>query len=92
MLRDGVMSPADLRARALWGLTKSESRVAQLVANGYANGEIARMLWVTERTVKFHVGRILAKVGVRNRVELARAWILQVEQPNSESVAGGSRA
>jgi DNA-binding NarL/FixJ family response regulator len=38
------------------------------IASGHANAEIARLLYLSEATVKTHVGRILAKLGLRDRV------------------------
>jgi DNA-binding NarL/FixJ family response regulator len=60
---DGV--PAQLRA-----LTERELEVFGLVARGLSNDEVAAELVVSEATVKTHVNRILAKVGVRTRVQL----------------------
>jgi DNA-binding NarL/FixJ family response regulator len=52
-------------------LTARESEVLQLLAEGRSNGSIAKELFVTERTVKFHVSAILAKLGVSNRTQAA---------------------
>jgi DNA-binding CsgD family transcriptional regulator len=54
------------------GLTASEQRVALLVANGGTNREVAKALFLGERTVASHLTHIYAKLGVRSRTELAR--------------------
>jgi DNA-binding CsgD family transcriptional regulator len=54
------------------GLTSAERRVADLVAKGRTNSEVAATLFLTERTVASHLSRIYAKLGVRSRTELAR--------------------
>jgi len=54
------------------GLTKRELEILQLVAEGHSNGELARMLWVTEQTVKFHLSNIYRKLDVVNRTEASR--------------------
>jgi DNA-binding NarL/FixJ family response regulator len=50
-------------------LTSRELEVLQLVAAGSTNGEIARKLWVTEQTVKFHLSNVYRKLDVGNRTE-----------------------
>ncbi len=53
-------------------LTKRELEILQLVAEGYSNSQLARMLWVTEQTVKFHLSNIYRKLDVANRTEASR--------------------
>ncbi|MDR0564427.1 MAG: response regulator transcription factor [Azoarcus sp.] len=51
-------------------LSEREAEVARNVAEGQSNKEIARVLGITERTVKAHMGAIFAKLGVRDRLQL----------------------
>ena len=53
-------------------LTEAELRVAEAVARGLSNKEIAAQLGISVRTVENHVSHILAKKGFSNRVEIAR--------------------
>jgi DNA-binding NarL/FixJ family response regulator len=53
------------------GLSEREAEVAREVVAGHSNKEIARVLGITERTVKAHLGAIFVKLGVRDRLQLA---------------------
>ncbi len=53
------------------GLTPAERRVADLVAKGRTNAEVAAALFLAERTVASHLTHVYAKLGVRSRTELA---------------------
>jgi DNA-binding CsgD family transcriptional regulator len=54
------------------GLSPAERRVAELVAEGRTNREVAAELFLGERTVESHLSRVYTKLGVRSRTELAR--------------------
>ena len=51
------------------GLTERELEILRLVAAGLANARIAKKLWVSEQTVKFHLSNTYRKLGVTNRTE-----------------------
>jgi len=60
------------RRRAPAGLlTAREQEVAQLVAAGYTNAEIAAKLYLSPRTIERHIGSILTKLSYRSRIEIA---------------------
>lgn len=58
-------------AEAVARLTPREREVAVMVGEGASNGEIARALFMSETTVKTHVGHLFTKLGVDNRVKVA---------------------
>jgi len=53
-------------------LTRRELEILELVSEGYSNAELARMLWVAEQTIKFHLSNIYRKLAVANRTEASR--------------------
>jgi DNA-binding NarL/FixJ family response regulator len=55
-----------------WMLTPREREILQLVAEGYSNAQLARMLWVSGETIKFHLSNIYQKIDVTNRTEAGR--------------------
>ncbi|MFI7610067.1 response regulator transcription factor [Nonomuraea terrae] len=55
-------------------LSKREAEVMDLIATGQSNGEIAQRLFLSEKTVKNHVNRIYAKLGVDSRVRAIGLW------------------
>ncbi len=55
------------------GLTRRESEILSLVANGQTNGEIAARLFLSPKTVEHHVSSILSKLGARTRTEAVEA-------------------
>jgi DNA-binding NarL/FixJ family response regulator len=59
------------RTKASAELTETERRVAELVANGLTNKEVATKLFVTVRTVEANLTKVYAKLGIRSRTELA---------------------
>jgi DNA-binding NarL/FixJ family response regulator len=53
-------------------LTQRESTILGALARGLSNAEIAKELWVTEQTVKFHLTNIYRKLGARSRTDAVR--------------------
>ena len=57
-------------------LTPRELEILQLVLAGYTNKAIAAEIFISEKTVEFHLDHIYTKIGVRSRI-LAGIWALQ---------------
>lgn len=70
-LISGLAGSSDKAASALNGLTDRESELANLVAQGKSNKEIASKLDITERTVKAHLSAIYRKTHTKGRLSLA---------------------
>lgn len=68
-------------------LTLREKEILGLVAEGHTNGQIARRLWVTEQTVKFHLSNTYRKLGVANRTEASHYAHLNNLMPVPDAVA-----
>ncbi|WP_084957012.1 response regulator [Thermoactinospora rubra] len=69
---DGAAADRRARARALLDrLSEREREVAMAVGQGKSNAEIGRELYMSVATVKAHVSRILTKLGLNNRVQIA---------------------
>ncbi|XRQ11803.1 response regulator [Actinomadura welshii] len=58
-----------------FGLSAREADVMGLIARGRSNGQIARQLFLAEKTVKNHVNRIYAKLGVTSRAAAIAQWL-----------------
>lgn len=89
---EGALAGADQAgtpSKAEPGLTDRELEVLQLVAQGRPNSDIARELFITIKTGKFHLSRVFSKLGVRNRTEAATfALSYGLVSPQTSDVPG----
>ena len=69
-------SPARAMKKAFGGLSMREREVAELIAHGKSNREIAEMLVLSERTIESHVSSILFKLNFTSRTQIA-AWAIE---------------
>ena len=81
--------PSSLPDRSLHTLTAQELQVALVVASGATNKEASASLFLSPKTVEFHLGKAYRKLGLRSRSELAR--LVASAEPGS-GATGGSRA
>jgi len=72
----GLPAITEVSAAQAAGLTDRELEIVRAVAEGLPNKEIAKRLWVTEQTVKFHLTNVYRKLEIRNRTGLA-GWVLK---------------
>jgi DNA-binding NarL/FixJ family response regulator len=70
--RPGLRAPAASNGDVPAGMTRREGEILRLVAEGYSNADVAKMLWIAEQTVKFHLSNIYRKLKVSNRTEASR--------------------
>ncbi|MEX0999917.1 MAG: response regulator transcription factor [Thermodesulfobacteriota bacterium] len=56
-------------------LTKQEEKIAQLILKGFSNKEIAKALFISEKTVKTHLGHIFKKLGIKSRYQLTANYL-----------------
>jgi DNA-binding NarL/FixJ family response regulator len=60
---------------ATYGLSEREADVMELVAQGAANSDVAKTLFISEKTVKNHINHIFAKLGVTSRGHAVALWL-----------------
>ena len=75
MVFDALRKDPDKTKEGPRSLTEREMEIATLLARGISNGAIASDLFISEKTVKNHINRIYAKLGVTTRAEAIAMWL-----------------
>ena len=75
-------APQAVPAQPRWPLTDREEEILVTVARGRTNAEIADELFISLSTVKTHIASLMAKLGARNRVEIAM-WAYETDRITS---------
>jgi DNA-binding NarL/FixJ family response regulator len=92
---EAILPPLVEQEPTAHDLTRRELEILRLAAEGHSNSQLARMLWVTEQTVKFHLSNIYRKLDVANRTEASR-WAqlngLLTPRRDEETVTGATIA
>ncbi|MER6671842.1 response regulator transcription factor [Streptomyces sp. NPDC000983] len=80
-------APEPAEAPELAGLSPREREILALIGEGLTNREIGKRLYLSEKTVKNHISRLLAKLGVQRRVQAA-VLATHLEQPHEPEGRG----
>jgi DNA-binding CsgD family transcriptional regulator len=72
--RVGLAPPRPRRTNGHSELTPREREVLELLAQGLSNADVARILFIAEKTTKVHVSHIFEKLGVQSRVQAVLVW------------------
>lgn len=86
----GVRLTREPRSDGHEALTPAERRIAELAATGHSNREIAQLLFVTTKTVEYHLGHTYRKLGINRRSQLAHR-LMPAMTGGSSSPSTGSR-
>jgi DNA-binding CsgD family transcriptional regulator len=68
------------RADTRWGLTLQEAQIAKLASDGHSNSDIAAQLFLSTRTIEWHLRKVFTKLGISSRKELGAALRTGTEQ------------
>ncbi len=85
----GEENATEPQADALSDLSPREREIVGLIGEGLTNRQIGKRLYLSEKTVKNHISRLLAKLGVERRIQAA---VLATQAPESEAAAGRPHA